>query len=1149
MTLLSDYSENQQKDFLGETLGHAVLDSGCTSTVCGSTWLLTYLETISSNEKVHVVEKPSSKLFRFGDGKTYKSLKSVTIPIYTGSQRSLLTTDVVECDIPLLLSNSSLKKAKAHLDFGSEAINFLGEVIPIKITQSGHYCIQLSREPTHQSPDVKKIMFTSPINPDNPSEAKNNITKLHKQFAHPHPNRLKKLISDSGIKDTNIMKIVQDVSDSCEICKKFKKPPHRPVVGFPTATSFGEVVAMDLKDIAGFKVLHMIDHATRYSSACVIPNKQKETIVKAILQFWVRVFGSPQHFLFDNGGEFVNDEMIQFAEQFSVIIKTTAAESPWSNGLCERHNAILADLTTKVMNDNSCSIQIALCWALAAKNSLTNVYGFSPNQLVFGRNTNLPSVHNDLLPAQNTPTSEYIQTNLQALHTARKAFIEQESSEKLRRALNRQTRSYSDNVFKNGDMVYFYRNNSKEWHGPAKVLGTDGQQCLLKNGGMYIRVHPCRMQLYNSPETQTIRSSKRNENVESMTTVHPQDSDENDTIDEHPHTIATNELQPVTHEDDNDPIPENTPPDHETIQRDIVEEPDISIPHSELEPSCIQSKNSNNNDDPEPKESRALSRLKNFNVPGRKESTLLAMEEDPNILKEDPNTQSENILFGTETNSLRFTQAKLEEIQKWKEMDTFQEVENLGQPTISCRWVCTEKVKGNELSLKARLVARGFEEDTSQIKTDSPTCSKESIRLLLSILSSLHWTMFSIDIKSAYLQGHSIQRDIYLKPPKEANTNKIWKLKKNPYGLADAGRQWYVKVQKELSQLGAVQSRLDNAMFIWYSHETENVMGIMVVHVDDFLYGGSKFFHNSVMRKFRTIFQIGLEESNQIRYLGLTISELEEGIELNTKGYGAGCKEIDTSSLGSNRERKLLPSEITLLKQLCGQLNWVTTHSRPDIAFENCMIGNGINNATVRDIFSANRVLRRLRDNELTLFFPRMNIQKCSLVGFCDASFANLPDNGSQGAYLIFLIDDTGSYSLISWQSRRIRRVVHSTIAAECLAAVETAESCAYLKETLKEMLGKKCRDIPITILCDNKSLVDHLHSSTSIENKRLRIDISVLRDMLQRDEISQFKWIPTDIQVANGLTKKGCSTLYLYEILQNRLQFDISSGAFIPRH
>ena len=166
--------------------------------------------------------------------------------------------------------------------------------------------------------------------------------------------------------------------------------------------------------------------------------------------------------------------------------------------------------------------------------------------------------------------------------------------------------------------------------------------------------------------------------------------------------------------------------------------------------------------------------------------------------------------------------------------------------------------------------------------------------------------------------------------------------------MADAGRQWYVKVQKELFQLGAVQSRLDNAMFIWYSHETENVMGIMVVHVDDFLYGGSKFFHNSVMRKFRTIFQIGLEESNQIRYLGLTISELEEGIELNTKGYGAGCKEIDTSSLGSNRERKLLPSEITLLKQLCGQLNWVTTHSRPDIAFENCMIGNGINNATVK---------------------------------------------------------------------------------------------------------------------------------------------------------------------------------------------------------
>ena len=86
-------------------------------------------------------------------------------------------------------------------------------------------------------------------------------------------------------------------------------------------------------------------------------------------------------------------------------------------------------------------------------------------------------------------------------------------------------------------------------------------------------------------------------------------------------------------------------------------------------------------------------------------------------------------------------------------METFEEVDDLGQPTLSCRWVCTDKLKEGKLISKARLVVRGFEENTSQIKTDSPTCSKETIRLLLSVLSSHKRSMHSLDIKSAYLQG------------------------------------------------------------------------------------------------------------------------------------------------------------------------------------------------------------------------------------------------------------------------------------------------------------------------------------------------------------------------------------------------------------
>ena len=85
---------------------------------------------------------------------------------------------------------------------------------------------------------------------------------------------------------------------------------------------------------------------------------------------------------------------------------------------------------------------------------------------------------------------------------------------------------------------------------------------------------------------------------------------------------------------------------------------------------------------------------------------------------------------------VRFLAEKSDEMQKWRDMDVYEEVENVGQPWISSRWVLTEKMKGSAMVRKARLCVRGCEEDQSQMKTDSPTCQKESLRLLL-LCSSL----------------------------------------------------------------------------------------------------------------------------------------------------------------------------------------------------------------------------------------------------------------------------------------------------------------------------------------------------------------------------------------------------------------------------
>ena len=99
---------------------------------------------------------------------------------------------------------------------------------------------------------------------------------------------------------------------------------------------------------------------------------------------------------------------------------------------------------------------------------------------------------------------------------------------------------------------------------------------------------------------------------------------------------------------------------------------------------------------------------------------------------------------------------------KWSQMDVFDEVENTGQQLISTRWICTEKIKGGKLVCKARLVARGFEEDSTNLQKNSPTCTKDAFRLLVSVLECKKWDLHAMDIRSAFLQGKPLNQEIYL---------------------------------------------------------------------------------------------------------------------------------------------------------------------------------------------------------------------------------------------------------------------------------------------------------------------------------------------------------------------------------------------------
>ena len=122
-------------------------------------------------------------------------------------------------------------------------------------------------------------------------------------------------------------------------------------------------------------------------------------------------------------------------------------------------------------------------------------------------------------------------------------------------------------------------------------------------------------------------------------------------------------------------------------------------------------------------------------------------------------------------------------MQQWKLQNVYTEVEDCDQETMSLRWVIRPKLIDGVSSVKARLYARGFEEE-KLYRTDSPTASREGKRVSLSLIASNGWTLNLFDVKTAFLQGRPIERDLYVPPPKEAKSTKLWKLNKTVYGLA-----------------------------------------------------------------------------------------------------------------------------------------------------------------------------------------------------------------------------------------------------------------------------------------------------------------------------------------------------------------------------
>ena len=159
-----------------------------------------------------------------------------------------------------------------------------------------------------------------------------------------------------------------------------------------------------------------------------------------------------------------------------------------------------------------------------------------------------------------------------------------------------------------------------------------------------------------------------------------------------------------------------------------------------------------------------------------------------------------------------------------------------------------------------------------------------------------------------------------------------------------------------------------------------------------------------------------------------------------------------------------------------------------------------------------------------------------AFFAYSDASWANAANSKTQAGMLILIASmraftETVDASVVEWKSHRLRRAVRSTLAAEAASMDAAVDHSVYLAHFLscihKEghvVSGTSSPLFKVVPITDCRSLYDALQRlSASLQEKRVLLDLVSIRETCggNMESSSSVRWVPTHVQLADGLTKR----------------------------
>ena len=363
---------------------------------------------------------------------------------------------------------------------------------------------------------------------------------------------------------------------------------------------------------------------------------------------------------------------------------------------------------------------------------------------------------------------------------------------------------------------------------------------------------------------------------------------------------------------------------------------------------------------------------------------------------------------------------------------------------IPSRFVRTNKDKSGGLMPKSRLVVPGHLAPSGEVRTDAPVAPQFALYILLSMVALCGWTLGTFDVADAFLSGENNSRRLYVRPPREGipgvPDGSLLELVKGVFGLKESPRLWWLKLQKTVLDCGFTAVRGVPGVFLFKEpakgQSTGQVVGMLVVHVDDGCWAGTGPHFERAQTKLRKGLAIGKEASGTFELLGRRVTHNEHGVKVDQHDYIMKVKHIDVARVRRReKDSPLTNTERTQYLSLVQQLSWPARSTLPALCYHVSALQQRAAQATVADLVAANKALdeaRSMVQRDMCLWFKAgaFTVEELMVTAVHDASFANETNRGSQQGCLVTVgpknsLEEAKEYSLflIDWSSIKLRSI------------------------------------------------------------------------------------------------------------------------------